>query len=106
MKTALLVVSFLALSLAAGDSQAKQGVIVKGLNGTKWCCPDGKISDRCEKGAASIPVGGNCNFASRSVPFNPGFTPVAGAGAGEPAHQNRTGEKTRPADAEAPAERP
>ncbi len=55
---------------------AKEGFIVKGDNGTKWCCPPpspGKKGPDCEKGASTIPVGKRCNFAGpgKLVPINP-----------------------------------
>lgn len=66
MNRRLLMTSLALLGLAAGVSHAKDGLIVKGNNGTKWCCPGGKISDGCEKGASSTPVGAHCNFAARA----------------------------------------
>ena len=64
MNRLLLAASFAMLVLATGAIQAKEGKIIKGNNGTKWCCPGGKVSAGCEKGAASTPVGASCNFAS------------------------------------------
>lgn len=63
------------LSLTAGVCHAKEGKIVKGENGTKWCCPNGKKSDSCEKGANSTPVGARCNFASVYVLPKPTVEP-------------------------------
>lgn len=60
-----------ALSLSTTGSFAKSGIIVKGENGTKWCCVGGVKGDTCEKGASSIPAGANCNFASRIAPSGP-----------------------------------
>lgn len=45
----------------------QEGIIVAGENGTKWCCPGGVKSDKCEKGADSTPVGAACSFASKAV---------------------------------------
>ena len=64
MHRRLLMTSFAMLALAAGVAHAKDGYIIKGLNGTKWCCPGGKVGDGCEKGASTSPVGARCNFAS------------------------------------------
>lgn len=50
---------------------AKQGVIVQGENGTKWCCPKGEKGPDCNKGASTIPVGARCNFADLLVPIDP-----------------------------------
>lgn len=72
MHRRLLMTSFAMLALAAGVAHAKDGYIIKGLNGTKWCCPGGKVGDGCEKGANSTPVGARCNFAS--VQAGPGST--------------------------------
>ena len=66
-----LIVSALGLGLFTTSALAKSGIIVKGENGTKWCCGDGVKGDTCEKGASSIPSGANCNFASRTVPIQP-----------------------------------
>ena len=64
MNRLLLLATCALLSLTAGVCHAKEGKIVKGANGTKWCCPGGKVSDGCEKGANSTPVGARCNFAT------------------------------------------
>ena len=50
-----LIVSALGLALFTTSALAKSGIIVKGDNGTKWCCVDGVKGDTCEKGASSIP---------------------------------------------------
>ncbi len=67
MNRFLLAASFAMLVLATGAIQAKEGQIIGGSNGTKWCCPGGKASDGCEKGASSTPLGAKCNFASRAA---------------------------------------
>jgi hypothetical protein len=59
------------LAFLATEASAKTGVIVKGENGTKWCCVDGVKDDTCVKGASSIPTGKRCNFASSEKPGNP-----------------------------------
>ena len=64
MNKLILLATCALLSLTAGVCHAKEGKIVKGSNGTKWCCPGGKISDGCEKGANSTPAGARCNFAT------------------------------------------
>ncbi|MEH6418591.1 hypothetical protein [Pseudomonas sp. CGJS7] len=70
----LILVSFV-LAGASPLALAKEGVIVQGENGTKWCCPKGEKGPDCEKGASTIPVGARCNFASLLVPVDPA-TPV------------------------------
>ena len=82
---ALIKTGMLLLVLALGCSDkaasggagpmAKEGVIVKGENGTKWCCPDGKKSDKCVKGDSSTPAGKRCNFADFSAPAGGATTP-------------------------------
>ena len=48
-----------------GDGKTQDGIIVAGENGTKWCCPGGVKSDKCEQGDDKTPVGEHCNFASK-----------------------------------------
>jgi hypothetical protein len=69
--TSLLLAATAACLLLNANAYAKPGKIVKGENGTKWCCVDGVKGDTCEKGASSIPVGAHCNFASRTAPGGP-----------------------------------
>jgi hypothetical protein len=58
-------------TLLTSNASAKPGIIVKGENGTRWCCVEEQKGLTCEKGASSIPVGANCNFASRAAPGTP-----------------------------------
>ena len=67
MKKLMVVVSLMLLGMSP-VLFAKEGKIVKGENGTKWCCPNGVKGDGCEKGANSTPAGARCNFASAMVP--------------------------------------
>lgn len=64
---ALFLTVILAMLVFAGMANAKDGTIVAGNNGTKWCCPGGIKGDGCEKGAASTPIGAKCNFASKNT---------------------------------------
>jgi hypothetical protein len=72
MNRFILIAVSLALVGLSPLAQAKEGVIVKGENGTKWCCPKGEKGPDCEKGASTIPVGARCNFASLLIPVDPG----------------------------------
>ena len=73
----LLALAAASVTFFTAEASAKAGVIVKGENGTKWCCVDGVKGDTCEKGASSIPVGANCNFASRLTTQPVGTEPPA-----------------------------
>jgi hypothetical protein len=67
----LIAVGAAFLAFLTTEASAKTGIIVKGENGTKWCCVGGVKGDTCEKGASSIPTGAGCNFASRAAPGTP-----------------------------------
>ena len=52
------------LLVAVPDATARPGVIIKGENGTKWCCPPpGTKGPNCEQGVSTLPQGKLCNFA-------------------------------------------
>lgn len=75
MNRSILIAVAVVLAGASSWAMAKEGTIVKGENGTKWCCPGGVKGPDCEKGASTIPEGARCNFASLLVPVDPP-TPV------------------------------
>ncbi len=74
MKKILLASSLAVLGMFAANVYAKEGKIVTGDHGTKWCCPNGKKGDGCVKGASSIPNGAACSFATKAVPIGVGLT--------------------------------
>lgn len=67
----LIAASTALFTFLVAEASAKSGVIVKGENGTKWCCVDGQKGDSCVKGSSSTPAGSACNFAERAAPGTP-----------------------------------
>jgi hypothetical protein len=49
------------------DTFAKEGKIITGNNGTKWCCVGGVNGDTCNQGSSTIPNGADCDFALRAA---------------------------------------
>ena len=73
MKKILLASTLAVVGIFAANVYAKEGKIVTGNNGTKWCCPGGVKGDGCEKGVSTIPDGAACNFASKTVAIGEGI---------------------------------
>lgn len=72
MNRSILIAVAVVLASASPWAMAKEGTIVQGENGTKWCCPNGEKGPHCEKSLSNgTPVGARCNFASLLVPVGP-----------------------------------
>ncbi|KRA81755.1 MULTISPECIES: hypothetical protein [unclassified Lysobacter] len=80
MNRFVLTAAFVLIACASQQAMAKN-IIIAGERGTKWCCPDGVKSDKCQQFPSGVPLKKECRLNIAVAPdtnLNPGQTPTDG----------------------------